>query len=351
MVFKKNSFNLAPMKKLNTANTASFDNYSTNALINEIKEANEDIEISYTSFGGSTTYGQEFARFLNEYPKKVSADVSGMVASMGFYILPFFENVKGAEQADLMIHSVLSNEAPTKHTAQFFYDALSKKINKNKFAEITGHKLKDVVFATGDQRFNIWITGKQAGEIGLFDETYSLLDKAADLNQFTIPSNNLLGYELPAEIKQKYAKIENIIIKEKNDMDISKITKDALYAGNPVVYAEITKEAQVKEQKRVSQISKYAAFDQKKAQELIDGGEMLSIEDVEYFMEKKAGLDKVAELEDGSGVDFVPARQTKTAPQDKLTEEQKKVAEKKAAFEEVQEELGITQFIENLEKK
>lgn len=340
------------MKRLTTPYTSSFDNWSTTSLIQEIEKAADDVELAYTSFGGSTSYGQEFARFLSKHTKKVSADVSGMVASMGFYILPFFYGVKGAEQADLMIHSVLSNEAPTKHTAQFFYDALSKKINKQKFAEITGHKLKDVVFATGDQRVNIWITGKQAGEIGLFDETYSLLDKAAGLDKFSIPS--FLSYEIPEVVKQKYAKVENILItqkQEKNDMDISQLTKDALKSGNPVLFAEIQKEAQVKEQKRVSQISKYAYIDEKKAKEIIESGESLTIEDVEYFMEKKAGLDKVAELEDESSDDFVPTRQVKDAPQVKQTESQKKAAEKQAALAEVQAELGISQFVENLEKK
>jgi ATP-dependent protease ClpP protease subunit len=338
------------MKRLTTPHTSSFDNWSTTQLIQEIEKVADDVELAYTSFGGSTAYGQELARFISKHSKKVSADVSGMVASMGFYILPFFENVKGAEQADLMIHSVLSNEAPTKHTAQFFYDALSKKINKNKFAEITGHKLKDVVFATGDQRVNIWITGKQAGEMGLFDETYSLLDKAADLNQFSIPS--ILSYDIPEVIKEKYAKTATIIIpqekqkQEKNDMDITQLTKEDLMTGNPVLVAAIKED----ERKRIGKIAKYFAVDEKKAQDIIDSGKNLTIEDVEYFMEKKAGLEKVAELEDDSSDDFVPTRTVKTAPPANKTEEQKEAEEKEASLKEVQDELGLNQFIDNLEK-
>jgi ATP-dependent protease ClpP protease subunit len=334
------------MKRIISPHTGSFDNWSTPMLIQEIEKAGEDVELAYTSFGGSTAYGQELARFLNSHTSKVSADVSGMVASMGFYILPFFKHVKGAEQADLMIHSVISNAAPTEHTAQFFYKALSKKINKEKFAEITGFKLKEVVFAKGEERKNIWITGKQAGEIGLFDETYSLLNKAADLGEFNIP--NHLAYEVPTQIKEKYAKVADIIItdKKQNDMDISTLTKEALKSGNPIVYAAIVKE----ERERVAKISKYAKFDEKRAQEIIEGGNPLSIEDVEHFMEKKAGLEKVADLESGSEGGFVPTKTTKNEPVVAQTPEQKEAAEKQAELDMLDAENGVDSMIEKHKK-
>lgn len=338
------------MIRLNSSNTIFFDNFSTNELIREIKEANEDVELSWLSHGGSTSFGQEFARFLGEHAFKVDADIAGIVASMGVFALPFFNHVKGANQSDLMIHSPFTRgEAPTEHTMQFFYKALLKKVDKEKFAEITGHKLKDVVFAKGDNRINVWITGKEAKTIGFYDESYDLLDKAADLTQ-PIPSTEFLGYDIPSEIKEKYAKkTKNIIIPTKNnnnnDMDIKTLTKEALKEGNPTLFAEIA----IEERLRISKIAKYLVVDEKKAQSLIDGGNALSIEDVEYFMEKKAGLDKVADLEnDESDNDFVPTRNVKTQKTENLTDEQKEAKERTAALEEVAEESGLSADIKRI---
>lgn len=336
------------MKKINTDLPYFIGAYSINSLIDRISEVKEDAQISWNSLGGSVWSGQQFIDFLNNKENKLDANVTGIAASMGASILPFFDKVKGAKQADIMIHSV-SGGANVKQSNKFLYKALSKKINEVVFKNITGHNLKDVMMAEGDKRFDVWFTGADAAKMGLFDSVYDLLDQKA--NSFeNIPVNDL-GYELPEHVKVKLGlnkpkevelnkeEKDNKIStnnKEKNDMEIKDVTASALKAGNPEVYNSISEKAQKAERERVSEILKYAEFDFEKANELIKSGERLAIADVEHFMEKKFNKVKVEELEEGSEEDLIPSKKTAS----------KEENEKKEALAEVEDIVGITDVIE-----
>lgn len=342
------------MKKLNTSLLTYIDHYSVTALIDKINEANEDVEISGNSFGGSIYAGQGFIDFLNSSKNKVNANVTGIAASMGCTLLSSFNYVKGAYQSDVMFHSMAGSPNLVDHTNEFLYKSLAKKINEVKFKKITGHELKTVMMAKGDERFNVWITGKDAEEIGLYDEGYDLLEKQNNLDE--LPKLNDLGYEIPKEIKEKYAKkAKDIIITTKNNndnndnndtMDIQKLTKEALKEGNPTLFLEIATD----ERNRISKIAKFLVVDEKKAQSIIDSGKDLTVEDVVEFMEKKVALGKVADIEglsDGDD-DFVPTRNVKTQKTEKLTDKQKEAKEKTAALDEILDDSGISSDVDRI---
>jgi ATP-dependent protease ClpP protease subunit len=309
--------------KINTELPYYIDDVSITALIDKIEEDSEhqDSELSWNSLGGSVYAGQKFADFLNSLDIKIEANVTGIAASMGAALLPFFNRVKGAEQSDIMLHSASGGGASIKHTNQFLYEALAKKINETIFETITGKKLKDVMLAEGENRIDVWFTGKDAKKMGLFDEVYSLLDQKAASLTFT---NTKLGYNLPENIKIKYNQIKN------PNMETKDLTAAKLQAENLELYNSIVAVGKASEQKRVSSIMKYAAFDVKKAEELIKSGEEIKLDDVEYFIEKKFSASKIAELEEGSPKNIDPAKVTGSKEED----------EKEAALKELREQIG-----------
>lgn len=308
------------MRKINTNLPYFIDVYSMNALINEIEESDDDREISWNSLGGSVYAGQQFADFLNNKEGSLIANVSGIAASMGASLLPFFDKVKGAAQSDIMLHSASGGPgAKMKHTNEFLYEALKKKVDEEKFEKITGYKLKTVMLAEGDERVNVWFTGKDAKQMGLYDEVYDLLNPK---NNIELPSNDI-GYEIPKEIKEKYGYIK----KENMSLDLSKLQSE-----HKELYDSIVNSVKKAELERVKAIFKYAKFDFEKAEKLINSGEELSVEHVEHFMEKKYNAQKIQTLEDGSEKDFTPSKETKNK-----TEK----SEKEQALEEINSELGL----------
>lgn len=318
-------------KKINTDLPEYINQYYITQLIDKINEANVDVEIDWNSFGGSVYAGQRFADFLGQKKNKITANVSGIAASMGAILLPYFDNVKGANQADIMIHSI-AGDAPVstwEHTNQFLYDSLAKKINEKRFKEVTGYELRDVMMPADKKQIDVWITGKQAGYIGLFDETYDLLDKAASLK---IDLKGL-EFELPEQLKIKYGFKTNQI----NEMEIKDVTASMLQSGNKEVYDAIFTAGKKAEQSRVAEIMEYGKYDIAKAEEIVKSGNELSKQDVAYFIEKKINGQKVDELEKGSEGGFKTAVVPKT--ENTKTADEK---EKEAALDELNEICGIT---------
>jgi ATP-dependent Clp protease, protease subunit len=320
-------------KKINTDLPEYLNQSYITQLIDKINEVNSDIELDWNSFGGSVYAGQRFADFLGQKKNKITANVSGIAASMGAVLLPYFDYVKGANQADIMIHS-MAGDAPVNtwgHTNQFLYDSLAKKINEKRFKEITGYELKDVMMPSDNKQIDVWITGKQAGYIGLFDETYDLLDKAASFAKVDLKG---LEFTLPENLQIKYGFKNNQI---KTEMEIKDVTVNALQTGNREVYESIYNAGKKAEQTRVAEIMEYGKYDLVKAEEIVKSGNELSKQDVAYFIEKKMSAQKVAELETGSEKDF----KTATAPKGEKDNRSAEEKEKAAALDELNDITGI----------
>lgn len=328
------------MRKINTDLSDYIASYSITALIDQVDSIKEDAEITWNSFGGSTYAGNKFIDYLNNKENVLNANVTGLAASMGAAILPFFDNVRGAEQSDVMIHSATGGAQSTlKHTNEFLYQSLSKKIDEVKFKEVTGKELKAVMLAEGENRVDVWLTGKQAGYIGLFDETYNLLDKAASLNDKVKAKE--LDYSLPENIAIKYGFKQNKLeINNNNDMDVKDITIDMLKNNNVDVYNSILEKGKKAEQNRVAEIMEYAENDMEKANSIISSGNELTKKDVAHFMEKKFSKQNVADLEEGSEEDIEAAKPTRVE-----TEKSAEQKEKEAALNEIDERSGVNDLI------
>ena len=181
------------MKRLVTDDPRYIDSYSINSLINKIDEISDnEIELSWNSFGGSVWDGWQFADFLKTTDKKINARVTGIAASMGATLLAYFDKVVGTKQADVMIHSVYTSvDSLTDRSNDELYKVLAAKIDEAKFKEIVGQSLKDVMNLKGEERRNVWISGQQAFDIGLFDELIDLQPEEATLKNSLISEMNL----------------------------------------------------------------------------------------------------------------------------------------------------------------
>lgn len=332
------------MRKINTSLPVSINYESVSQLINIIDSDKQDSVVTWNSGGGSTGAGQVLMAYLNDSTININSDTAGLAASMGAFLIPFFKKSKGANQSDIMIHSVAGGESSThKHTNELLYNAWANKIDLVKFKEITGKELKEVMFPEGG-RVDVWLTGKQAGEIGLFDETYDLLDKAANIeSKLDIKQ---IDYDLPEEIKNKYFKTAKIVKSNINEMEIKDVKVADLQSGNPSVVEAIAKEAREKEQKRVAGIMKYAEYDMEKAAKMIEDGSVMGVEEVEHFMEKKFNTKKVAELEEGSEGKIDPAKKEAKVVEEKTAEQE----EKDAALIALRETLGTADLVETDKK-
>jgi len=329
------------MRKINTDLPDSIYSWTITPLIDKINESSEDSLLDWNSWGGSTAAGQKFIDFLNNRENKLNINTTGQAVSMGAVLVPFFDHSKIANQADVMIHSLNGGVKSTrKHTNELLYGALSKKIDESKFKKLFDKELKEVMLAEGDDRVDVWMTGKQAAEIGLYDESYDLLDKAANHNKFDLTD---IGYEIPEHIKEKYSKQAKIVKSNKVEMEIKDVTADMLKNGNKEAYDAIFNAGQKANQEKVAAIVPYMEHDPEKAKGMIEKGATLMPDDVKDFMEKKFAKVEIEELEANSEGDLKPGVKVAKV-EDKRTPEEKEAAvalqlEKNAILEECEFEV------------
>jgi ATP-dependent protease ClpP protease subunit len=313
------------MRKINTDLPYYVGTYSITALIDEVSAVEEDAEISWDSTGGSVWAGQKFIDYLNNRESKLTAKVTGIAASMGAAILPFFDHVIGAEQSEVMIHAARGGPDSTlKSTNQFLYEALAKKIDEDIFKEVTGHKLKTIML--GEERIDVWLTGKQAKKVKLYDETFNLLKgKAASL--FNNMDLKELDYEIPEGLKEKYGLKKAKNVKSKiSEMEIKDVTAGMLENGNKEAYDAIFNAGKQAYKSKVARVMKYAKYDIPKATEILEKDAEFGEAELEHFIEKKHDAKKVAEIEDSSDDPVIPGTpaakvETKETPDEKADKE------------------------------
>jgi ATP-dependent Clp protease protease subunit len=286
--------------KLNTDLPYIISNFYINQLVNEI-EAIEDneIEMSWLSYGGSVWAGWQLADYLKQSDKKITARVTGIAASMGGVLLPYFDKVVGAKQADIMIHSTsASPQSLAKKSNEELYNVLSKKIKEDVFKEVTGKELKDVLFAEGDDRVDVWLSGEEAYKMGLFDELIDLTPDETAKNKALLKEMDLaasLNYKLPKKITNKIGVHAENINNQNSQMDLQK-----LKAEHPDLYNEVLQLGVKAEQERVNTWMVFNDIDPEKVKAGISSGNAMSEPEKLTFMRAAQTADLQASLEANS---------------------------------------------------
>ncbi len=330
------SLNAAKPKKYNTDLPEFIQSTYVNRMINELESFEENqIEMSWSSYGGSVWAGMQFADYLKNTDKEITARVTGIAASMGASLLPYFKKVIGAKQTDVMLHSTSTSVSQlARKTNQELYDILKTKINEEKFEEITGQKLKTIMFLEGEERKDVWLSGEQAYKIGLFDELIDL----------TPEKKNEINLQLVAELDYKLPeRLLNTNKKEKENMTI-----DELKTSHPELYAQVledgkkvgSKEATAALKAEKDRINTWMVFndiDPEKVKKGIESGEAMTEAQRTEFLRKSQVLDLKNSLEEQSPEDLIPDKETGKPK----TEEEKEAEAKLKKENEAFDKLGI----------
>lgn len=240
---------------------------------------------------------------------------------MGTALLPYFKKVVGSVQSDVMIHSVSTDIKSIKARKNTeLYDLLKAKINEPKFKDITGVELKAVLMAEDEDRKDIWLSGQQAFDVGLFDELIDLTPDELQTNALLTNDFKLsaeLGYNLPEHLSNKAGetkegKVNNTntnINSNNNFMDVNK-----LKAEHPAVYAEVFEAGTVEgntqgataEKNRVDSWMVFNDVEPDKVKAGIESGKEMTKAEMMNFMRASQKAEMQNGLESSSAEDLTP---------------------------------------------
>jgi ATP-dependent protease ClpP protease subunit len=139
------------------------------------------VTVRLNSPGGSTFAGWSVIAQIIEHKGKKTLKIDGFAASFAPIFAAFFDHVSCLNVTEFIFHraeSFTSNQEEIDFLARInknILAALKKKINEEKFFEITGKTLEDIFEA--QEQFEVFITAEDALEIGLVDEVIDVLDE------------------------------------------------------------------------------------------------------------------------------------------------------------------------------
>lgn len=273
----------------------------------------EDLCIRVCSPGGSVFAGWGIIAKMGECEGSLKMKVDGMAASMAMYLLLFCDDVEGLDVSTYVVHradmyvgdpedQAFLNSVNAKLKAKML-----KKIDADKFKEITGSSIEDVF--NPDTRINVTLNAKQAKDIGL------------------ITSIKKVTPAIRADIKAKFDKVSSLykIAALSSDIeDTNKnpqtMTKEDLKAKFPTVYDAIFAEGKTagktegiaEEKDRVSAALVFSEVDLAGVKAAIESGKPLTQTQMAEFTLKavtaktltalkKEGEDTVVEVKDENG--------------------------------------------------
>lgn len=150
----------------------------------------EDIKLSINSGGGEITAGSEIYTALMNYQGKITAEVTGMCASMASMIMLAAEHISISPTATIMIHNVWSVQQGDyqlmEHKAKFLKDI------SNSFAKMYAKRMNCTVEeAQSAMDKETFYTAQQALEVGLVDEVL-FEEKEAEAPLQIVASNSIV---------------------------------------------------------------------------------------------------------------------------------------------------------------
>lgn len=208
-------------------------------MIDKLEEAgNEDIVVDLFTYGGETQPTWTLAKYIEQYEGETTVEVDGIAASMGGVLMAYFDKRGVADTAKVMFHGLSGQLGDkTDEIRKSLYNRLSSVIDEDKFNDVAGIKLKDLMFQEGEERKDIWLNAKQLKQIGFATYTYKLTPKKAK-NVMELTKNTCYAAVL---------NIDNNLIK--NDV---KMTYSELKSQHADLFEKIFNEGVQAEKERVN---------------------------------------------------------------------------------------------------
>jgi ATP-dependent protease ClpP protease subunit len=281
--------------------------YTAEDLMTSMEEfKDEDITLRMNTPGGSVFDGYGMLSKMKEHGN-VTIMLDGMAASMGAFMLPFAKRVIAYDLAKVMIHRAdaytggdetrINNLKDINKTLRAKFE---KRVNAEKFLEVTGKTLDDVF--NGLERVDIWLTAKEAKKIGLIDEV------------------RVMTPEIQGQIAASMGGSQEIIVQKVLPIINKNMTKEEFKAKHPEAYASIVGEAQENEQDRIEAWMSFIDTDKVAVEAGIASGKAPSLKEITTLTKKAIAIAAVATLEKGNPKDVGNADSTDVGASDeKLT--------------------------------
>lgn len=301
-------------------------------MINRIEESkDEDLTIRMSTPGGSVASGWGIAAKLKEFENNVTIKVDGMAASMGFVLLMYADQVEALDVSRLMVHRadmVVDTEEERKileTVNQELKSKLKKKVDNKKFKEITGYSI-DQVFDSSKERVNVWISGKQAEQLGIVDKINNLDPKnssAKALQQLDVAANyegtDVYAWKEPEEEPTNKEETSS------NHQNLENMDYKNLKAQYPELFNQIKDEGKnegiEQERERVKSCLTFVEADQKEVVRMINEGEELKQSKQVELQNKLLALNAKGQIQNDSAGDANP----ENAEEEPQSEEEKVV--------------------------
>lgn len=286
--------------------------FSAEQLIAAMEEnSGSDIVIRVNTPGGSVFSGWGIIAKMLEREGKTTIKVDGTAMSMGAVLLPFADRVEALDVTMIMLHR--ADMYISSPEDQAFLDKVNKslrakleaKINVEKLKEITGSSMDDIF--NSEKRIDIFLTAKQAKQIGLVDKINSV-----DPKELSALHNKMFS------VAATHTPIKETTIKN------TTMTLEKLKAEYPAIFAEAVALGVAQEKDRVEACLTFIEIDAVGVKAAIESGKPLSQKQMADFSLKAVSAATLKKIE----------TESTTIVKTKEVEAVKTDAEKKlAAFE------------------
>lgn len=307
--------------------------WSVEEIINKLEEnMNQDVTMRVNSFGGAVfpSYGL-FAK-VKEHGS-VYMKVDGIAASGAANLLLYAKEAEALSVSKIMLHRADAYTETDEQKALLnsinadLRKQLEMKVDADKFKQVTGYTI-DQMFDP-QTRVNIWLTAKQAKQIGLITKVINLTpEQEKEVAKAQAELESQFAMRIAASLNPTTT--ENL--PKTSDMTIEK-----LKAEHPAIYASIVEEAKKEgikaEQERVKAWMAWAKIDAEKVNKAIAEGTAFSMSDMSELSAKAASMKHIANAEADSPAPGATATAGTEAP--------KPTAEK---------ELQIKSFLDSVDK-
>jgi len=270
------------------------DSESSANFINEINEVDDNLLVRVNTGGGEPMYAWGMAAKFSEFEKTKKVQVDGKAFSAGFYFCLYADEVNALDVSQFMIHRAAfpswyeessyfaeSEKTQLENVNAKLKEAFVNKVDVAKFEKIAKVTV-DEVFSF-DTRIDVFLTAKEAKQIGLVDNILTITPKMkAEI------STNMEMFGMKP--------IEKVTINT-NNKNHKKMTLEAFKSEHPEVFAEALNLGASNEKVRVNAWMVFNDIDPVTVTAGIKEGKELTVDIMADLTRKKVSAEHLASLE------------------------------------------------------